>query len=135
MKEIVGKYNTAKIFTDVVDDKSIEQVKLLLANLEQRIAALEENVGMKKNANEKIEEDELVWVNDCPNCQCFNVQKFNVCPNCKLQITKRMIHKRIGRWTLDMFGDYKCSVCESRYSIPYGTCPRCNTEMKTYDEV
>lgn len=29
MKEVVGKYNTAKIFTDVVDDKSIEQVKLL----------------------------------------------------------------------------------------------------------
>lgn len=29
MKEVIGKYNTAKIFTDVVDDKSIEQVKLL----------------------------------------------------------------------------------------------------------
>lgn len=29
MKEVVGKYNTAKIFTDVVDEKSIEQVKLL----------------------------------------------------------------------------------------------------------
>lgn len=30
MKEVVGKYNTAKIFTDVVDEKSVEQVKLLL---------------------------------------------------------------------------------------------------------
>lgn len=30
MKEVVGKYGTAKIFTDVVDDKSIEQVKLLM---------------------------------------------------------------------------------------------------------
>lgn len=29
MKEVKGKYNTAKIFTDVVDDKSIDQVKLL----------------------------------------------------------------------------------------------------------
>lgn len=29
MKEVKGKYNTAKIFTDVVDEKSIEQVKLL----------------------------------------------------------------------------------------------------------
>lgn len=29
MKEVKGKYNTAKIFTDVVDGKSIEQVKLL----------------------------------------------------------------------------------------------------------
>lgn len=29
MKEIKGKYNTAKIFTDVVDQKSIDQVKLL----------------------------------------------------------------------------------------------------------
>lgn len=29
MKEVMGKYNTAKIFTDVVDEKSIEQVKLL----------------------------------------------------------------------------------------------------------
>ena len=29
MKEVAGKYNTAKIFTDVVDEKSIEQVKLL----------------------------------------------------------------------------------------------------------
>ena len=29
MKEVIGKYNTAKIFTDVVDEKSIEQVKLL----------------------------------------------------------------------------------------------------------
>ena len=29
MKEIIGKYNTAKIFTDVVDGKSIEQVKQL----------------------------------------------------------------------------------------------------------
>lgn len=30
MKEILGKYNTAKIFTDLVDEKSIEQVKALL---------------------------------------------------------------------------------------------------------
>lgn len=30
MKEILGKYNTAKIFTDLVDEKSIEQVKTLL---------------------------------------------------------------------------------------------------------
>lgn len=30
MKEVVGKYGAAKIFTDVVDDKSIEQVKLLM---------------------------------------------------------------------------------------------------------
>lgn len=30
MREIVGKYNSAKIFTDVVDEKSIEQVRLLL---------------------------------------------------------------------------------------------------------
>lgn len=30
MKEVQGKYNTAKIFTDVVDEKSIEQVKTLL---------------------------------------------------------------------------------------------------------
>ena len=29
MKEVIGKYNSAKIFTDVVDEKSIEQVKLL----------------------------------------------------------------------------------------------------------
>lgn len=29
MKEVKGKYNTAKIFTDVVDQKSIDQVKLL----------------------------------------------------------------------------------------------------------
>lgn len=29
MKEVTGKYNSAKIFTDVVDEKSIEQVKLL----------------------------------------------------------------------------------------------------------
>ena len=29
MKEVQGKYNKACIFTDVVDDKSIEQVKLL----------------------------------------------------------------------------------------------------------
>lgn len=29
MKEVIGKYNTAKIFTDVVDEKSIAQVKLL----------------------------------------------------------------------------------------------------------
>lgn len=29
MQEVKGKYNTAKIFTDVVDEKSIEQVKLL----------------------------------------------------------------------------------------------------------
>lgn len=29
MKEVKGKYNTAKIFTDVVDEKSIEQVKQL----------------------------------------------------------------------------------------------------------
>lgn len=29
MKEVTGKYNTAKIFTDVVDEKSIDQVKLL----------------------------------------------------------------------------------------------------------
>lgn len=29
MKEVIGKYNTAKIFTDVVDQKSIDQVKLL----------------------------------------------------------------------------------------------------------
>lgn len=29
MKEVKGKYNTAKILTDVVDEKSIEQVKLL----------------------------------------------------------------------------------------------------------
>lgn len=29
MKEVIGKCNTAKIFTDVVDDKSIDQVKLL----------------------------------------------------------------------------------------------------------
>lgn len=29
MKEVTGKYNTAKIFTDVVDQKSIDQVKLL----------------------------------------------------------------------------------------------------------
>lgn len=29
MQEVTGKYNTAKIFTDVVDEKSIEQVKLL----------------------------------------------------------------------------------------------------------
>ena len=30
MREIQGKYNTAKIFTDIVDDKAIDQVKLLL---------------------------------------------------------------------------------------------------------
>lgn len=30
MKDILGKYNTAKIFTDLVDEKSIEQVKTLL---------------------------------------------------------------------------------------------------------
>lgn len=30
MIELTGKYNTTKIFTDVVDEKSIEQVKLLL---------------------------------------------------------------------------------------------------------
>lgn len=30
MKEVQGKYGTAKIFTDLVDDKSIEQVKLLM---------------------------------------------------------------------------------------------------------
>ena len=30
MKDVVGKYNTAKIFTDVVDEASIEQVKMLL---------------------------------------------------------------------------------------------------------
>lgn len=30
MKEILGKYNTAKIFTDLADEKSIEQVKTLL---------------------------------------------------------------------------------------------------------
>jgi RNA-splicing ligase RtcB len=29
MREVTGKYNTAKIFTDVVDEKSINQVKLL----------------------------------------------------------------------------------------------------------
>lgn len=29
MREVIGKYNTAKIFTDVVDEKSIDQVKLL----------------------------------------------------------------------------------------------------------
>lgn len=29
MQEVIGKYNSAKIFTDVVDEKSIEQVKLL----------------------------------------------------------------------------------------------------------
>ena len=29
MKEVIGKYNSAKIFTDVVDEESIEQVKLL----------------------------------------------------------------------------------------------------------
>lgn len=29
MKEVKGKYNSAKIFTDVVDEKAIEQVKLL----------------------------------------------------------------------------------------------------------
>jgi RNA-splicing ligase RtcB len=29
MREVTGKYNTAKIFTDVVDEKSIDQVKLL----------------------------------------------------------------------------------------------------------
>lgn len=29
MQEVKGKYNTAKIFTDVVDEKSIKQVKLL----------------------------------------------------------------------------------------------------------
>ena len=30
MKDILGKYNTAKIFTDLMDEKSIEQVKTLL---------------------------------------------------------------------------------------------------------
>jgi RNA-splicing ligase RtcB len=30
MKEVKGKYGTAKIFTDLVDDKSIEQVKILM---------------------------------------------------------------------------------------------------------
>ena len=29
MKEVVGKYNSAKIFTDVVDEKSLDQVRLL----------------------------------------------------------------------------------------------------------
>ena len=29
MKEITGRYNTAKIFTDVVDEKAEAQVKLL----------------------------------------------------------------------------------------------------------
>ncbi len=30
MREVIGKYNSAKIFTDVVDDVSINQVKILL---------------------------------------------------------------------------------------------------------
>ena len=29
MREVVGRYNTAKIFTDVVDEKAADQVKLL----------------------------------------------------------------------------------------------------------
>ncbi len=29
MREVIGKYNSAKIFTDVVDDVSINQVKNL----------------------------------------------------------------------------------------------------------
>jgi len=29
MKEVTGKYNTAKVFTDNVDDGSLQQIKLL----------------------------------------------------------------------------------------------------------
>lgn len=29
MKEVSGKYNTAKVFTDVIDEKSLQQVKVL----------------------------------------------------------------------------------------------------------
>lgn len=29
MKEVIGKYNTAKVFTDAVDEKSLQQIKLL----------------------------------------------------------------------------------------------------------
>ena len=30
MKTVLGKYNEAKVFTDLVDEKSLEQVKMLL---------------------------------------------------------------------------------------------------------
>ena len=29
MKEIIGKYNKAKVFTDIMDDTSVEQIKTL----------------------------------------------------------------------------------------------------------
>ena len=29
MQEVKGKYNTAKVFTDVVDEKSLQQIKTL----------------------------------------------------------------------------------------------------------
>ena len=101
MKELKGKYTTAKIFTDLVDEKSIEQVKTLLDQKFVAGSKIRMMPDIHAGAGCTIGTTMTVWDKICPNlvgvdigCGMLTVKLSKLC---KMDLEKldRVIRKYI----------------------------------------